>query len=87
MDKLHIKRTVDSPEILLDYTNNIYRIIGESRPESARKFYQPVFDWFELLFNKQYFLNNIRSVELAFDLDYFNSTSAKVFFDLLTFLK
>ena len=87
MEKLFIERTESSPEVLLDSDNNIFQIIGESRPENVRKFYEPVFAWFQLFLNKEYVLNNRKEIKIKICLEYFNSTSAKVLHDLFLFLK
>ncbi len=72
MQVLNTKGDDISPDIKLDHLENIFSITGESRPENPLKYYQPVFAWF----NKH----------LKIDLDYFNSTSAKVLFDLFMLL-
>ncbi len=87
MDKLFIEKTDNSPEVILDCNANIYHVIGESRPENVRKFYEPVFNWFQLFFDKQYVLNNTKEIKIKFFLEYFNSTSAKIIFDLFNYFK
>lgn len=87
MEKLFIEKTESSPEVLLDSDNDIFQIVGESRPENVRKFYEPVFAWFQLLLNKEYVLNNKKEIKIKICLEYFNSTSAKVLYDLFLFLK
>ncbi len=87
MEKLFIERTECSPEVLLDSDNNVFQIIGESRPENVRKFYEPVFSWFQLFYDTEYVLNNDKEIKLKISLEYFNSTSAKVLFDLFNYFK
>ena len=87
MEKLFIERTECSPEVLLDSDNNVFQIIGESRPENVRKFYEPVFSWFQLFYDTEYVLNNNKEIKLKISLEYFNSTSAKVLFDLFNYFK
>lgn len=87
MTKLFIEKTDCSPEVLLDAENNTFHIIGESRPENVRKFYEPVFNWFQLFFDTQYVLNSKKEIKMTFALEYFNSTSAKIIFDLFNYLK
>ena len=93
MEVLDIKGDELSPTIILNHINNIYSITGESRPENPLKFYDQAFKWFNDYFTYMYVLNDLEhskaniSKNLKIDLDYFNSTSAKVLFDLFTLLK
>jgi len=92
MEVLNITGNDSHPSIILDHKENKFSIIGESRPENPMKFYEPVFNWFNDYFNQIYVLNDIgkgsanTTKKLIIKLDYFNSTSAKVLFDLFTML-
>ncbi len=92
MEPLNIKGDDISPDIVLNHYENIFSISGESRPENPLKYYERVFSWFNDYFNYFYVLNDMRDSDivvtkkLKIDLDYFNSTSAKVLFDLFTLL-
>lgn len=76
-----------SPEIILDPDNNTYQIKGESRPESVRDFYQPVLDWLEEYANelkgKTSEEKKEKGITVHFKLEYFNSSSAKYFLDII----
>lgn len=87
MERLYIQKTDFSPEIVFDYINNDYHISGESRLEHVRKFYEPIFEWFKVFFTNKGYLKNSKNITIVFSLEYFNSTSAKVFFDFLLMLK
>lgn len=93
METLEVKGDDINPSILLNHIDNEFIISGESRPENPLKYYEPVFKWFNDYFNYIYVLNDIAntgsqvSKKLKVDLDYFNSTSAKVLFDLFSLLK
>jgi len=93
METLDIKGDDINPTINLNHIENIFVISGESRPENPLKYYEPVFAWFNDYFNYVYVLNDLAntkstlSKKLKVDLDYFNSTSAKVLFDLFSLLK
>jgi hypothetical protein len=92
MQALNTKGDDISPNIILDHLENVFSITGESRPENPLKYFEPVFTWFNEYFNYYYVLNdlsdseNIITKHLKIDLDYFNSTSAKVLFDLFILL-
>ncbi|MDX2171725.1 MAG: DUF1987 domain-containing protein [Bacteroidota bacterium] len=93
METLDVKGDDINPTVLLNHIENVFVISGESRPENPLKYYEPVFKWFNDYFNYAYVLNDLANSEtliskkLKVDLDYFNSTSAKVLFDLFSLLK
>ncbi len=92
MDSLIIPPTNDSPEVKFDTTTYRFSIIGESRPENAGKFYDPIINWlteFEniLYWRKHEMKDNSSTVVFVFKLDYFNSTSAKHIMDILLMIK
>lgn len=75
--KLEIKDSRDTPEILFDVENNIFRISGNSMPENSMNFYVPIFEWIE-----EYIKHPNKSTHLICDLEYFNSTSAKMIYQV-----
>jgi hypothetical protein len=77
MDKLYIKETQYTPEIILDPKGYI-SIKGKSYPENSFEFYTPIIQWFENYFLTQ--TNQKTTVDMQ--IIYFNSSSSKVFFDL-----
>lgn len=93
MQALNIKGDDINPTIQFNHLDNTFIISGESRPEYPLKYYEPVFIWLNEYFNYVYVLNNLHDPiipnikKLKIDLDYFNSTSAKVLFDLFSLLK
>jgi hypothetical protein len=93
MQTLNIPGDDISPSIVLDHITSVFSIAGESRPENPLKYYEPVFNWFNEYFNYFYVLNDLSNSnsevtkKLKIDLEYFNSTSAKVLFDLFVLLQ
>ncbi len=82
MEALLIEATEDSPKIALDAANNLFQISGRSLPENAIGFYQPVFDWL------QNYLQSPNAVSVfEFQLEYFNTASAKQIAKILLFLE
>ena len=72
MEKLIIEETEDTPEIILDPEQNIFKISKISVPENALDFYKPVLEWI-----KTYAENpNVQTV-FDFDLEYVNTASSK----------
>lgn len=93
MDILEIKGDEINPSIYLNHLESKFSITGESRPENPLKYYDSTFKWFVEYFNYINILNDLEDAKtginkkLKIDLDYFNSTSAKVLFDLFILLK
>jgi hypothetical protein len=92
MQKLYISRTPNSPEIHFSPEENIFLIRGTSSPEDVRAMYYPVIEWIKL------FIDDVLEGELTIyspenalkfqaDLAYFNSSSAKFFYDIFLELK
>ncbi len=78
MEPLFIKATDTTFQVKLDKSNEIFEFSGRSRPENIISFFEPIFDWFN-----QYELDPNPSTLISFQLEYFNSSTAKV---LLRFL-
>jgi hypothetical protein len=81
-----------TPEINFSPDENIFLISGVSSPEDVRALYYPVIEWIKIfvddviegvvkVFNKE------SPVKLRIDLSYFNSSSAKFIYDILSELK
>ena len=78
MDKLEIAKTNQTPEVNLDATAGNLSFHGRSLPEDSSIFYQPVFSWLE-----KYLENPAKKTSVVFDLDYFNTASAKAIFTII----
>lgn len=82
MRKLIIDQTTNSPGVVLDPERNRFEISGESRPPDVGNFYGEILTWMD-----DYSQHLVRSheekdpVEFNFDLEYFNSSSAKYILD------
>lgn len=87
MQRLKIQPTESSFSIDLNVEKGEFIFLGESRPENAPRFFDPVLNWlndFQALMvgsEEDYDLNVI------FKLDYFNSTSTKYLVDISKMLK
>src|SRR6056297_1773913 len=72
MDPIILAPTEDTPEVVLDFGKKTFRIANRSLPENAFDFYKPIYEWLEKeIFNIDY------KIEFHFQLDYFNTASAK----------
>jgi hypothetical protein len=82
MRKLVIDGTSSSPKVILDPEKRIFEISGESRPPDVGEFYGEIMDWLK---DYSHHLVNTRDesdpVIFNFDLEYFNSSSAKYLLD------
>lgn len=79
MKKLIIKSSDKFPKVVLNPDKNIYEISGHSIPEDVIKSYEPVVKWIDENVGK---IKN--KIELNFKLDYLNSNSTKMIFDILS---
>ena len=92
MDILKIKETENSPEICLSHQEKNFYIRGVSRPEDVSGFYQPIVEWMEHYQDylctyepDRYSGDDPMTFRLEFE--YFNSSTAKFLFDILTSIK
>jgi hypothetical protein len=78
MEPLVIEPTKSTPKVILDKEKGIFQFIGNSLPENAMEFYGPVVNWIT-----EYIANPNPSTELVFKLEYFNTASSKIIFELI----
>lgn len=69
--------TRDKPYIILDQKNSRFEIKGNSLPEDTTLFYTPVIEWII-----EYAKNPNKKTHFICDLEYFNSSSAKMLYEL-----
>jgi hypothetical protein len=78
MENIQILATENSPEINFDFENSRFFISGMSYLEDAKDFYDPLTEKIE-----NHFANNDFDVaEFTFEVSYFNSSSARIYFRL-----
>ena len=89
MEKLELKETHNTPGVLLDPHQHIIKFWGESRPEDAYEFFSPIKKW---LNNYHSWIASVSSkknkptsiqIQCGFNIEYFNSTSAKWFKEII----
>ena len=73
MEKLFIEATRGTPQINFDVDKKILKLEGQSYPENAFKFYEPVFNWIDEYI--QQFKTQELKVEIS--LRYANTSSSK----------
>ncbi len=83
MNPLFITGTEDTPEISYDSENSVLSIKGSSFPENTYNFYLPIFSWLDEFLDG----NDFRDLKVHLDLNYYNSSSSKVFMNLFHLLE
>lgn len=78
MERLYIEETKSSPEVDFNPEMGVLKIKGQSYPENAFKFYEPLFDWID-----NYFELNNEEVRLDIILIYLNTSSTKCLMDII----
>jgi hypothetical protein len=82
MRKLIIEKTANSPKVILDPDKKIFEISGESRPPDVGTFYGEILRWMDDYTTHLYRSQESKDpVVFNFDLEYFNSSSAKYILD------
>jgi hypothetical protein len=92
MHQLYIESTSTTPEIHFSPDENIFVIRGTSSPEDVRALYYPVIEWIKIFIDdvvegEYRIFTSENPMRFQADLEYFNSSSAKFFFDIFTELK
>lgn len=84
MKNLRIEATRYTPKIDFDPFNGILSITGKSYPENTFEYYKTIISWV-----KEYLklIKTDREIIVNLDLEYLNSGSLKVYFDLLDLLE
>lgn len=92
MQTLHLQPTPVTPEIYFSPPEKIFTIRGSSSPEDVRAIYYPVTEWTrqyieEIIAGREGGYSAANPFVLKTELDYFNSSSAKFFYDIFLELK
>lgn len=83
MNPPHIPGTEDTPEIYFDEAAVALHIKGSSFPENTFNFYQPIFAWLNEFLEE----TDLADLSIHLDLNYYNSSSSKVFMNLFHLLE
>ena len=81
MEALKIEITQSTPKIHLDKKLSKFELAGKSFPEESRSFYAPLFAWLE-----EYAKDPNEETLFEFNLEYFNSSSSLIIFEILNLL-
>ncbi|RIE03212.1 DUF1987 domain-containing protein [Cohnella faecalis] len=80
MEQMTLSPSRSTPEVRFDPEANVLAIRGQSYPENAFAFYEPLLKWVDLYLLQ---LNSDSRVEIELQLPYINTTSTKCFVMLL----
>jgi len=83
MQRLHISKKIDSPEIILDLEERVFTFTGNSYPSNSETVYEPVLDWFHKLEDE---VVAPLDLTLNFKFNHINSSSYKNVMNLLFYL-
>ena len=80
MEKLCIECTKSTPRVILDPDKNSITLQGQSYPENAFKFYEPILQWVDEYLAQ---LDTTAVVTIDFHFPYINTSSSKCLMMLL----
>lgn len=78
MEQLNFVGTEDTPAVMLDKSQCLFKISGRSLPEDVTSFYKPVILWLEVFSE-----NPTKDFNFEVNLEYFNTASSKILLDIL----
>jgi hypothetical protein len=78
LERYTAEQLVKTPYIDFDAKTGIFNLKGKSIPENSVAFYKPLLEWLD-----NYTASPSISTVLNFQLDYFNTSSAKVIADIM----
>jgi len=78
VDNLNIEATKYTPAIKLA-VDGVMSFVGKSYLENTFEFYRPVLAWLSDYFNSG---DAVDSIQINFEIDYFNSSTSSVFYNL-----
>ncbi|HOP03952.1 MAG TPA: DUF1987 domain-containing protein [Tenuifilaceae bacterium] len=78
MEVLSIKGTSQYPEVLLDKKKGLLSFSGNSLPEDAKGFFEPIMSWID-----DYVQEPNEETTVSFKMTYYNTPSSKIIFQIL----
>lgn len=78
MEVLSIKGTSQYPEVLLDKKKGLLSFSGNSLPEDAKGFFDPIMSWID-----DYIIEPNDETTVSFKMTYYNTPSSKIIFQIL----
>ena len=82
MENLTIEKSKYTLEVNFDSSTGNLKMSGESYPENAVEFFQPIFEWI-----REYVTKKGKPIVLDLDLSYLNTSSTKCVLDIFEILE
>jgi hypothetical protein len=83
MRELYLKGNQHSPAISFNPAEGKFEMSGESRPEDPREYFLPVVEWLEDFSQFTAGQKENKEIHFTFRLEYMNSISTKIIYDIL----
>lgn len=87
MNNLILEKTDNTPGVELNSEKRRIEFTGDSRPENAKLFFEPIFNWINEFESQISTLStqasDVLKTDVNFKLEYFNSSSAKYVIELI----
>lgn len=80
MERLFIEQTKGTPQVDFDPASNVLKMSGQSYPENAFKFYDPIFKWVDEYLEVA---QGTIKIDMDFVMPYINTSSSKCIMMLL----
>ncbi len=81
MNSIELEKTQHTPYVYGNAEKGVLELLGRSLPEDSNQFYDPILKWLKSFKNEKY-----KHLEVKLYLDYFNTSSAKSLFSIMTLL-
>jgi len=78
LERLEIPAGIDTPYVCLDHNTAVCEMTGKSYPDDISEFYSQIVGWFEA-----YILEGTKDLTINMKMTYYNSSSQKVYTDIL----
>ena len=79
MEAYFAEASYETPKVVLDPESNQFEISGNSYPENSTKVFQPILEWLDTFIAN----GSNQDISVDFNLDYFNTSSAKYILEVL----
>ena len=83
MNSFKITSTAVTPEINFDIDDNTLTFLKVSKPANAIEFYRPLFEYIDNFEKEKIKSKEVEQLSIDFKFDYYNTSSAKVIYELL----
>lgn len=87
MNNLILEKTDNTPGVELNSDKRRIEFTGDSRPENAKLFFEPIFNWISEFETQLHSISkqstDVLKTDVNFKLEYFNSSSAKYVIELI----